>query len=602
MTTVPDERRVEVATRASGLLRSFNRAGLLDVGDVQVAQRVAWLAQESSSQVQLALAFVVRALRLGSVCVTLSSLRADVERSLDAEPPADLSWPEPTEWSAGVAASPMVTLGDEGTGGRPLRLVDGQLYLERSWEQQEDVRQALVERAANLPVIDEGRLEASASDLFDGRGLKPGETDRQREAAVAAVRQRVLVLAGGPGTGKTTTIARLLVLLNEQFDRPPRISLAAPSGKAAARLQEAVQTELGKLDLPPQVASHLRSLRGVTLHRLLGAVPGRRVKYDASNPLPADVVVVDETSMVSLSQMAQLLAAVRPDARLVLVGDPDQLASIDAGAVLSDISAAVETRGVPLPHVRLTHTWRYGGAIGDLADAVRRGDLEQVTEVLDGRHHHVRLVQIDDQGELATDHLAALRHAILPTTLGAVRAAIDGDAAAALALLRRHRVLCAHRTGPQNTQVWNARIESWLADALPGYDLRDDRYAGQPLLVTRNDPDLGISNGDTGIVIHTPRGLRAALDLGGQPLLLSPAQLDSVEVVHAMTVHKAQGSQFDAVTVVLPVAGSPLLTRELLYTAVTRASTAVTIVAQPAALEQAVTRQALRASGLRTRL
>ncbi len=483
-----------------------------------------------------------------------------------------------------------------------MRIVDGQLYLERSWEQQEDVREALAHRSSGRTDIELDRLASAATSLFTSKDLPHDVEDLPKKAAITALRNRVTVLAGGPGTGKTTTIARILVLASQLHDKPLRISLAAPSGKAAARLQEALRTELGKLDLPEELHRHLSAVKGVTLHRLLGAIPGRRVRHDSSHPLPADLVVVDETSMVSLSQMAQLLAAVRPDARLVLVGDPDQLASIDAGAVLADITAAVESRNIGLPYVRLTHTWRFGSAIDALAKAVREGDFSTVVEVLADNPDQLGLVSMDDAGAISPDDLTLLRDRMLPSAVDAVTAALAGEATAALAKLREHRVLCAHRTGPQNTGVWNHRLEQWLTAAIPDYRIDAERYAGEPLLITRNDPDLGISNGDTGIVIKTPTGLRAALDLGDPPLLLAPAQLDSVETVHAMTVHKAQGSQFTAVTVVLPLLGSPLLTRELLYTAVTRASKSVTIVAQPAALEQAVNRQALRASGLRSRL
>ncbi|HOB04204.1 MAG TPA: exodeoxyribonuclease V subunit alpha [Propionibacteriaceae bacterium] len=605
--TPPAERRVETATRASGLLRIFNRAGILDVADVQVAQRVSWLAGESSEPVQLAFALVVRALRLGSVCVTVESIRADVEQSMEGDLPADLPWPESGAWLAALCDSPSVTLGDAAKGERPLRLVDGQLYLERSWEQQEDVRRSLTTRAAATPpIVDDELLDAWAATLFDGVGLDPDEPDLQRLAAERAVRSRVVVIAGGPGTGKTTTVARLLSLLALQAGQVPRISLAAPSGKAAARLQEAVLTELTTLPIDPALRSGLAKVRGVTLHKLLGLAPGKRPSANASNPLPADVVVVDETSMVSLSQMAQLLDAVRSDARLVLVGDPEQLTSIDAGAVLSDISSAVETRHIHLPHVRLTHTWRYDGVLGQLAAAVRAGEPAAVRDLLDSASEPsgptARWIRMDDAGTITQADLASLRASILPAAKQAVQAARAGDARLALDQLKHHRVLCAHRSGPLNTEVWNRQIEKWLVEELPQYGDSEDRYPGQPLLVTRNDPDLGISNGDSGIIIDTGRGLRAALDTGSIPLLLAPAQLESVETVHALTVHKAQGSQFTAITVVLPMLGSPLLTRELLYTALTRASHHVTLVAHPAALEQAVTRRALRASGLRTRL
>lgn len=601
------QRYVEQATRAGGLLRAFNRARVIEVPDVQVAQRVSWLVRETDEAVQVAFALVVRALRLGSVCVTLATLREEVERSLEGDLPVDLPWPDPAGWPARVARSPLVTQGATAPGLLPLRLVDGQLYLERSWEQQEDVRESLLLRSGHgggaAPFeIDEGRLAAVSGLLFDGAGLSAGEPDLQALAAHCAVRNRVTVLAGGPGTGKTTTIARLLALVSLYEGEVPRISLAAPSGKAAARLQEAVRTEVAGLTmLNPEMRTGLAQIRGVTVHRLLGAMPGRRVSRHAGNPLPSDVVVVDETSMVSLSQMAHLLAAVRPDARLVLVGDPDQLASVDAGAVLADVTSAVEDRGVAVPLVRLRRTWRYGGAIGAVAAAIRAGRATDVLDLLSSGDPAVEFVEMHGDGSLTASDAARLRHEVVTPAAEAVRAAMAGDSHGALAAMRRHRVLCAHRSGLQSKDEWNRQIAGWLATLIPGYG-NEERYAGQPLLVTRNDNDLGISNGDTGIMVQTPSGLRAALDLGGEPLLLSPALLDSVETVHAMTVHKAQGSQFDAVTVVLPLVGSPLLTRELLYTAVTRASARVVLVAHPEALVAAVSRQALRASGLRTRL
>jgi exodeoxyribonuclease V alpha subunit len=595
-------RPIEQATRATGLLRTFNRAGVLAVPDVQVAQRVSWLARETDESVQLAFALVIRALRSGSVCVAVASMEADVLASLEDDPPADLPWPNPTTWASAVEQSPLVTLGGEALGARPLRLVDGLLYLERSFEQQEIVRHGLLERARIAHAYDPGSLTEQASRLFPVTNPRTDGDDLPRRAAEQAVRSAVTVIAGGPGTGKTTTIARVLALISLQARRPIRVSLAAPSGKAAARLQEAVRGEVAKLDLPRPIQDRLASVTGTTLHTLLGAAPGRRPKRTANHPIPADVVVVDETSMVSLQKMAELIEAVRPDARLILVGDPDQLASIDAGAVLADITAAVDAGRIGVPLVRLTRSWRYDGAIQELAAALRVGDPDAIPDLLDPDDGSVRFLPLDDSGLLSSADMAWLQNRVTAPSAVAVQAALSGDPGAAICALRRHRILCAHRSGLHSKDDWNRRLEQWLAKQVPGFEIDGDHYAGQPVMVTSNDPDLGIYNGDSGIVVASAQGLQVALDQGAEPKLLVPALLEHLETVHAMTIHKAQGSQFDDVTVILPMPGSPLLTRQLLYTGVTRAKKQVTLVAHPLALREAVLRQALRASGLRSRL
>jgi exodeoxyribonuclease V alpha subunit len=421
------------------------------------------------------------------------------------------------------------------------------------------------------------------------------------------------VLAGGPGTGKTTTVARLLTLLHEQPGPSPRVALAAPTGKAAARLQEAVAAEL-----PAELRS--RTPDAATLHRMLGWRPGGRFRYGRSQRLPFDVVVVDETSMVSLTLMARLLEAVRPQARIVLVGDPDQLASVEAGAVLGDLArapgrpepsldAALEAVGVPgglvggsviNGVVTLRHVWRFGGAIAEFARAVQAGDADTAVALLRGGHPDLAFV--DDGGDPGT---GGVRADVVAAGRELTKAALRGDVSTALAALERHRVLCAHRRGPFGVTRWSAEIERWLRSDL-GAALPDTSagpwYPGRPVLVTANDYDVGLFNGDTGVAVALPEGLRVAFSRGGEPTLHPPARLSEVATVHAMTVHRGQGSQFRRVTVVLPPAESPLLTRELLYTAVTRAAEFVRVVGTEEAVRAAVARPVSRASGLRHRL
>ncbi|MHB1007841.1 MAG: exodeoxyribonuclease V subunit alpha [Propionibacteriaceae bacterium] len=596
-----------VSIAASGLLVPFAEAGVLEVADVQVARRVAHLYKEVSEVAVLGLALTVRALRLGAVCVVVDTVAEDVLATLEQQPADPLPWPPHSDWHEVLSTSALVTIGADGPGTRPLRWVDGRLYLERYWSDQELVRLELLRRATlPPPVVDGSRLERLADDLSSGDALPPGEANLQRLAAVTVARSWLTVLAGGPGTGKTTTVARALALVAAELGRPPVVALAAPSGRAAARLQESVRQVVERLPIGEADRAAIMSARASTLHRLLGWQPGRRYLHSAENPLAADVVVVDELSMVPLSMMARLLPAVRSDARLVLVGDPEQLAPVEAGAVLADIAAAVEeptpTRPAPpLPLVRLRHTWRYQGTIEVLAQAIRDGDEDAAMAVLRGDDPAVRMVVLDEGGHVSASDLSRTRGVAVDAGIRAVTAARGGDVDGALAALSTHRVLCAHRTGPYGAAAWGRQVGQWLAQAIPGYGSGGEWYVGRPLLVTRNDPDIGVSNGDAGIIVETPRGPRAAFGTI-PPLLLAPAQLEDVSTLHAMTVHKAQGSQFEEVTIVLPMLPSPLLTRELLYTAVTRASEQVTLIAHPDAVRQAIETRALRASGLRSRL
>jgi exodeoxyribonuclease V alpha subunit len=601
--TAPDPGDVRLAHRATGLLAVFNTAGVLDAADVHVANRVGRLGGESAEEVLLAAALAVRAVRLGSVCVDLAAVSRTVlgegDELVDV---SALPWPDPASWLTACRTSPLVADGPDGPGGRPLRLVDGLLYLERYWGEEESVRRSLAERgAAAPPDVDLARLRAGLDRLF----ATPG-SERQRLAAAVSVLRRVTVLAGGPGTGKTTTVAGVLTLLHEQPGPPPRVALAAPTGKAAARLQEAVSAGL-------EDPLRARVPEAATLHRLLGWRPGTgRFRYHRGQRLPFDVVVVDETSMVSLTMMARLLEAVRPQARLLLVGDPDQLASVEAGAVLGDLARAPgrpEARldaalaAVGLPGgltggsvingvVTLRHVWRFAGAIAQFARAVQEGDADTAIALL--RAGNADLAFEDAAGpEVRADVVAAGRELS--------EAGRSGDVPAALAAVERHRVLCAHRRGPFGVTRWSAEIERWLRESLP-HPPSGPWYPGRPVLVTANDYDVGLFNGDTGVAVARPEGLRVAFARGGAPVLHPAARLPEVSTVHAMTVHRGQGSQFRRVTVVLPPAESPLLTRELLYTAVTRAREFVRVIGTEEAVRTAIERPVGRASGLRHRL
>jgi exodeoxyribonuclease V alpha subunit len=591
---------VRRATSATGLLHDFNAAGVLDAADVHVARRLAALAGEDDEQVALAAALAVRGPRLGHVYVDLATIRETA--TVDAEEAVDLStlaWPAPGAWVERLQQSDLVAVGEEGGGDRPLRLVGSSLYLDRYWREERQIAADLTALGAEAPAdVDEAVLADGLARLF------PGDADeRQRAASAAAVRHRFAVVAGGPGTGKTTTVARIVALLAEQAEaagRPaPLIALAAPTAVAAARLEEAVHDAAEGLEASDAVRAQLRDASASTLHRLLGWRPDSqsRFRHHRGNRLPHDVVIVDETSMVSLSLMARLLEAVRPQARLVLVGDPGQLTSIEAGAVLGDIVGPTDDGSPNI--VVLSRIHRFGGAIGAVAEAVRRGDADAAVEAL-ASSDEVTWLPVDPETDAA---LAPVHDGAVGAACAVIAAAREGDAHGALNALASFRVLCAHRRGPYGVETWTDRIERWLANEVEAFGAEGQWYVGRPLLVTENDYGLRLYNGDTGVVVATDTGrVSAAFERRGELIEFSPTRLAAVDSVYAMTVHKSQGSQFAAAAVLLPDPTSQILTRELLYTAVTRARERLILVGTEEAVRAAVARPVARASGLGWRL
>ncbi|HEV7805208.1 MAG TPA: exodeoxyribonuclease V subunit alpha [Solirubrobacteraceae bacterium] len=631
-TTESDPFDVRRARHAPGLLRAFNDAGVLTAADVHVAVRVTGLSGEHDDGVLLAAALAVRAPRLGHVYVDLATIRDTA--AVETDEPVDLAslpWPPPGGWVMRVAAGSIVSVGDEEDGcNRPLRLVDSRLYLDRYWREERRV-------AADLLAFGElGAALVRMDVLRDGLArMFAGQTDgRQCLAAASAVLRRLTVVAGGPGTGKTTTVARIVALLAEQAAAAgapaPLVALAAPTGKAAARLQDAVHDEAAGLSVHEPVRAQLLALQASTLHRLLGWRPGShsRFRHHRGQRLPHDVVIVDETSMVSLSLMARLVEAVRPDARLVLVGDPGQLASIEAGAVLGDVVGpcsdalriGTDARGLlaratgheVLAHdppagatigdgiVVLDRVHRFGEGIARLVEAIRRGDADAVVDVLREGAEGVTWIDVDVSDAAAQDALSPVRDRAVAAARAVRDAARAGDASDALAALASFRLLCAHRRGPEGVATWTARIEGWLADEI---DVDERWYAGRPLLVTANDHELQLYNGDTGVVVQAAAGrVAAAFERRGEIVELSPSRLGSVDTVYAMTIHKSQGSQFATAAVLLPGPASRILTRELLYTAATRARELLIVAGTQEAIRAAVERPVARASGLRRQL
>jgi len=617
----------ELALAAPEPLAVFNRAGVLDAADVRIALTLCELAGVSDPDVALATALAVRAPRQGHVFVDLATVAATAVSDTDDQDAGTLQWPLPNAWVQAVGDAGSL-VGLDGNDVKPLRLDGSRLYLDRYWHSERRLAAALSALAASpvraLP-LDE--LSAAVTRLF------PEEGDLlQRTAAASALLRRLTVIAGGPGTGKTTTVARVAALLSEWTTggdgEPPLIALAAPTGKAAARMQEAVHAAAQTLPVDAAVRERMLALRASTIHRLLGWLPGGRWRHNTENRLPHDVVIVDETSMVALTLMDRLVAAVRSDAQLILVGDPDQLTAIEAGAVLRDIVGpaagglrfgagmrALVTRvagelpeqgGAPAGAppaasersfgdgvVVLRRGHRFGAAIGGLAEAIRLGDGDGALRAIAAAPDQIAWLQPGDD--------AVLREAAVAGYTPVIEAGRGGDAAAALRELGSFRLLCAHRRGPYGVAHWTARIEEWLAAALPGFHAGPQTYAGKPLLVTENDHELRLSNGDTGVIVTVPAqegSLMAAFERDGGTLLLAPSRLAAVDSLYAMTVHKSQGSQFAVAAVVLPEPSSRILTRELLYTAVTRARDRLILLGEEDALRAAIARPVARATGL----
>ena len=449
----------------------------------------------------------------------------------------------------------------------PLVLDDDRLYLDRCWEDETLLVREFTSRAKALSGLSAAAAASLVQAAFKGDPVKEA---CQRRAVELALTRRFALITGGPGTGKTTVIRQLLHGVLQTGQRP-RVALAAPTGKAADRLRE----QVGDVDLPIETST-LHSLLGV---RNLEAEDYRRGPHD---PICADWVIVDEASMVDARQMARLLGAVPPGTSLVLLGDPDQLQSVQSGAVLGDVCRA--TGPVRSSIAELDHNWRAEGqGIQQLAQAIRRGDSDACGAVLDA-HPDVERVQ----GNLA----GLLKGRVIDAWKDLARLPAEG----ALQRLRGLRLLCAHRHGPAGVSHVNRLVESWLelsGHIKPGKDW----YEGRPVMVRRNDYGLDLRNGNTAVI----RGGQAVFDLPNHPAF-PPSLLPEHETCYATTVHKAQGSEGEEVVVILPDEASRLLTKEMLYTAVTRASKKVTLVGSHEVLAKAVKNPTKRVSGLTERL
>ncbi|MFZ5775421.1 MAG: exodeoxyribonuclease V subunit alpha [Thermodesulfobacteriota bacterium] len=568
-------------------------AGRIEQFDRYWVRLLGRLDPDASARVLLCAAMARRAVDDGHVCLDLAAPAA-----FDDLP----AWPPLDELLAELARSPLV---GDGAGPTPLVLAGTRLYLHRYWRDEQELASFIRQRAARaMEGIDQDRLAACLAAVFAGSTV----TEEQRQACAAVFARRLGAITGGPGTGKTTVVAGLLALIAlyamESGGPPPRMLLLAPTGKAAARLSEAMQRQKGGLPMAPEVLACLPD-QAMTIHRALGYQPRNpnEFRHHAGNPLPHQVVVVDEASMVDVTLMTRLFAAVSPEARLVLLGDRDQLASVEAGSILADICEAAGEEDAPAGLaagvVMLRTSFRFGdSAISRLAGAVNRGEVEEAARLCAAGEEGIALLP-----PLAgNDHEHPLARLLIDGYRDLLGATTPGEA---LELLERFRVLVALRRGPLGVEAMNRRIEAVLArEGLIAPS--GGWYQGRPILVRENSYRLRLFNGDTGVLWpESGSGEPRAFFFGEDRETVrafAPSQLPAHETAFAMTIHQSQGSEFDEVVLMLPPADSPLLGRELLYTGITRARRRVTLIGREEEIAAAINRRATRASGLRTLL
>lgn len=606
-------------------------AGILHEIDLEFARALDTDGQPLSDDVMLAAVLASYWYRQGNICLLLKELAG--KKVFEREATPDLSLPAVTapplgEWLDSLSDTPVT--GEPGSF-HPLILDgSGRLYLHKRWQYERQIADDLLLKAVrNVDDINDRLLKEGLSRYFPSDDLF--ELNWQQVAAALSVTHRFSVISGGPGTGKTTTVVRILALLIEQAaDRGERLSvaLAAPTGKAAARLKESLRQQKSDLPADDDIRQAIPE-QAATLHQLLGVRRGSgEFRYSDKNPLPYEVVVVDEASMIDQTMMSKLLAALLPDTRLILLGDKDQLASVEAGSVLGDICRPEKNRyseaavrklqelGIALPpeFIRenrkplldnltfLEKSYRFGSksGIGQLAKAINRGEAESALEILhSSEYRDVHFEEVIGSTDIEDKLLRELlQHAKKLTQSAGHSEAYE--------LLKKQMTLCVHRRGYLGSANINRRIEQFLRKELSLSRYRP-WFSGRPVLVTRNNYTLKLRNGDLGIAWSYQDGDRetSSIYFEGEKdtfRTFNPARLTHFENAYALTVHKSQGSEFDHIHLILPSDSSPVLTKELLYTAITRARKGVTIWGRNEILEGGINKSVQRYSGLQDQL
>ena len=614
--------------------QAFIKAEVFTATEVHAAQRITNAVFSTTSTTNatfidyLSVAIAVWAPVNGHVCIDLENVRQQVRDELgsareefDQKSQDALDWPSLAEWHQHLANSPLVFIPepdniDHIDHTKPLVLFGNMLYLTRQWADEGTVAIALRTRLTAAPTP----LSAQATTWVEAVFGK-GSVDYQAQAVIKALTHNTTVLLGGPGTGKTYTIAGMLHAFYSEHAanntagniNPLRVAIAAPTAKAARQVTTSVGLSLALQHFPQTHADLIGSVTKTssTIHRLLGWSPGNRGRFahHAQNFLPYDIVIIDEVSMVSLPLMARLLEALAPTTKLVLVGDPQQLKSVEAGAVLPDIASLHGDGTYPITKLLINRRQADEtdptkvNDIGLLATKISVANLSQedadkVLEFIKARTNEITYIALPDASAdpsksaqvLAKidEHLQGYRNALKDAKLGNTRGALDALASV--------RVLCGHRKGPYGVSAWNNLVTNTIG-------VSTARGAvGQPLLNTRNDLRTGLVNGDTGIVVRKPSGHKVVFSTQDKEKEFEPSALEDIEVAFATTIHKSQGSEYHTVIVVVPPVGSPLLRRELLYTAVTRARKHLVLIASEDAITTAVMSTINRASGLAARV
>ena len=605
--------------------------GLLAEIDIYFAKFINRFSKDHDPDIFLASALVSHATGCGDICLNLEAVAADGLIGKQGEREIVIC-PDFGVWLAKLAASPAVGRPGEI---RPLILdAKNRLYLYRYWDYENTLSDSIKKRIGRVPtMVNATRLRDSLDRLFPKTEAQ--EINWQKVAAAVCSLRHLSIITGGPGTGKTYVVTKVLALLLEQhLDRELRIYLTAPTGKAAARLKETIEQAKNALNCDDSIKSAIPS-EVLTIHRLLKPIKDSPYfYYNRENPLMADVVVVDEASMVDLALMAKLFQAVPQKTRLILMGDKDQLASVEAGSVLGDICDRNVMHGFSAPFmhelkeltaediekeinvidresglqdsiVALQKSYRFaaGSAIGVLSRAVNHADTDAAIAMLENADGKIlsyeQLPTNDSLLKTLAEQIVSGYQPYLQTN----------DPAQALSRLRRFKILCTLNIGPLGVQAVNKLAEQVLSrQNLIQLDPMKENpwYAGRPVLITRNNYQVGLFNGDIGIVMPSDAQNNTLSvffpDNAGGVRRFLPYQLPEHETVYAMTVHKSQGSEFDEVLFILPDKDVSILTRELIYTALTRAQKKITVWGTRSIIRSAIARKIERFSGLRDAL
>lgn len=604
------------------MMKAWAEQGLIRTLDYQLAVFVGEQQPEQPALPFLAM-LVSAELAAGNVCLPLDKL-ANPEQFWPEEIATEI---KKTDWLQLRGEEGLLLVPATGSVSRSPRLMVldyARVYLYRYWIYETAVAAQLRQRACSVKT-DLFQLQQDLAKLFD---QPMAEIDWQMIAAAVAVQKRFAVISGGPGTGKTTTVIKLLALYIEQKraeNRTVNIHLAAPTGKAAARLAESISSAKKKLKLSPEL-SELIPTEATTLHRLMGVIPNSNCfRHDAENPLHLDLLVLDEASMVDLPMMARLLDALPREARVILLGDRDQLASVEAGSVLGDICSwpgklsyspeqVEQLNGLcslPEPLERdqlggfadclalLRKSYRFDdqSGIGFIAKAVNQGSAERVKQIIEQGYSDLKFHR------LSKDHYEQVIAEVVGVYNGLSNTLVQtGDPGGALERLGHFQLLCALREGPYGVSGLNERVRLELKQrgVFQGDSLW---YPGRPVIITRNDPGLSLYNGDVGLVAPDETGrLKVWFEQNGTLRAVLPSRLPEHDTAYAMTVHKSQGSEFNRVVLLLPPEESPLLSRELLYTGITRAKQSLLLCTTEKVLRAATQQKTERAGGLALRL